>query len=63
MPTYVYTCPKCSKEVEIQRSFEDEEGVLPTCDRCKVQMFRSWSTTPVHFKVRGFYTSDNKKES
>lgn len=64
MPTYVYSCPRCSREVEVVRHYE-EAGIFisPECEHCKVTMLRSWNDTPVHFKSKGFYTSDHKKET
>jgi len=63
MPVYVYICPKCNREVEITRSYDLGDIVPPRCEHCGVEMFRSWNDTPVHFKGRGFYANDSKKET
>jgi predicted nucleic acid-binding Zn ribbon protein len=61
MPTYVYRCPKCSREKLQTRSYDmDEELVAPECEYCHVKMVRSWNDTPVIFKGKGFYKNDSK---
>ena len=32
LPTYVYRCPKCEKEIELIQSFKDKQA--PLCDIC-----------------------------
>lgn len=59
MPTYVYRCPKCSREKVQVRSYEIDETAAPECEHCEVKMSRSWNDTPVIFKGKGFYKTDN----
>lgn len=56
MPRYDYRCPDCGYEVEIQRSFNDDKEIL--CDSCLVPLIKVFSSTPIHFKGSGFYSTD-----
>lgn len=60
MPTYVYRCPKCSRETVQSRSYDIGEESAPICANCQVVMTRSWNDTPVIFKGKGFYKNDSK---
>jgi putative FmdB family regulatory protein len=53
MPRYDYECNTCGGQQEIERSFGDD--TTPIC--CGASMSRLWSTTPVHFKTGGFYST------
>jgi len=61
MPNYVYRCPKCSREIEVTRSFAPGNSEAPECQHCQVKMDRSWNDTAIIFKGKGFYTTDNRK--
>lgn len=58
MPRYDYRCPECSYEVEIQRSFNDDKEIL--CFSCAIPLIKVFSSTPIHFKGSGFYSTDSK---
>lgn len=61
MLTYVYRCPKCSREIELNRRFDPGSSEAPECQHCQVTMVRSWNDTAIIFKGKGFYTTDNRK--
>ena len=64
MPIHVYVCPKCSQEMDVEFSYrEPMPNEFPKCSRCNTTMIRSWNDTLVHFKGRGFYANDSKKET
>lgn len=53
MPTYEYKCKVCGGTQEIAKAFGDD--TVPVC--CNESMDRVWSSTPVHFKTGGFYST------
>ena len=55
MPTYEYKCKVCGGIQEITRSYDDD--TVPVC--CQTSMERVWSSTPIHFKGGGFYSTDH----
>ena len=56
-PVYEFRCPRCSTTIEQRRAFE-EDSPNPMCGDCCMGMERVWSSTPIHFKGSGFYTTD-----
>lgn len=62
MPSYQYTCSKCSTFVDKLRGIADEE---PTyyCDSCGSILKRSYagSSPSVTFNGSGFYSTDKVK--
>lgn len=55
MPTYEYKCKVCGGVREITRAYDDD--TIPVC--CETSMERVWSSTPIHFKGGGFYSTDH----
>lgn len=51
MPYYDFKCNDCDLVVETTDSNP------PDCTSCKKIMIRIWSSTPVHFKGSGFYST------
>jgi putative FmdB family regulatory protein len=51
MPYYDFECKVCAKVIEINDSNP------PSCTCCGNLMIRIWSSTPVHFKGTGFYST------
>lgn len=54
---YDYTCPECKVTITIERSIHAEADA-PTCTSCSQLMARVWSSTPVIFNAKGFYSTD-----
>ena len=59
MPVYEYACIECDKNLEVSRSFNDNE-IVPACPVCGYKMSRSYSAPGVQFKGSGFYKTDNR---
>ena len=51
MPYYDFECKTCKLMVE------KTETNPPDCTSCGNLMVRIWSSTPVHFKGTGFYST------
>lgn len=58
MPKYDFLCSACGMTVEYEKAYGDDS--LPICCQSG-SMTRLWTTTPVHFKGSGYYSTDNKK--
>ncbi len=56
-PRYEYKCPRCQISIEQTRAF-DEDAPAPMCGDCCIGMEKVYGSTPVHFKGRGFYSTD-----
>ena len=56
MPLYVYECSSCDRTLEVKQKFSDPP--LTKCE-CGGSLLRVIFATPAHYKVAGFYTSDN----
>ena len=56
--TYDYTCPECKVTISIERSIHAEADA-PICSNCSQLMARVWTSVPVTFNGKGFYTTDN----
>ena len=54
---YEYECPACGNVLLIIRSIHDIE-VDYDCPQCGSTVNRKYSSTPVHFRGSGFYTTD-----
>lgn len=50
-PAYDFRCEYCGAVTEI------EESLPPQCTVDGETMIRIWTTTPVHFKGSGFYST------
>ena len=59
MPIYEYECDSCHFNFEKKQGFDDEP--VSTCPRCQGIAHRVFHSTPVIFKVSGFYTTDNRQ--
>jgi putative FmdB family regulatory protein len=59
---YIYKCPKCKKEHEVEHSMKDEPEIkCPDCGSiCERVIFGG---TGVIFKGSGFYETDYKDKS
>jgi putative FmdB family regulatory protein len=53
MPIYEFKCPVCSTVKPIKAGF-DEDFTPPGCPYCMVTMDRVWTSTPIHFKGKGW---------
>jgi len=51
MPYYDFECKTCKLVIE------KTETNPPDCTSCGNLMVRIWSSTPVHFKGTGFYST------
>jgi predicted nucleic acid-binding Zn ribbon protein len=51
MPYYDFECKFCIKVIEVN------DPTPPFCTCCGNLMIRIWSSTPVHFKGTGFYST------
>lgn len=62
MPTYIYKCANCDKEIELYRSFDAPpiDWMNYTCPYCnKNTLKKEYQPISVHFKGDGFYKTDN----
>ena len=57
---YDYKCEKCNSELTVERSIHAEASD-PMCFNCHETMSRVWSSPPVTFNGKGFYSTDYKK--
>ncbi len=63
MPQYIYKCPICKKEKEINHKID--ENPLLICDNCQKVESKKYKDgpkmnriiQPVNFKISGYYTS------
>lgn len=53
---YDYKC-KCGSTLQVERSIH-EEASNPVCYDCHESMERVWSSPPVTFIGKGFYSTD-----
>jgi len=65
MPTYLYYCNTCKKHVEYfeesPKNKKDDNQMF--CASCKKLLKRVYNTTPVFYKGKGFYTTDNENNN
>ena len=54
MAQYEFMCDVCTQVTIIQRSILDELPRDPYCDNCVIPMKRVYTSTPIHFKGRGW---------
>lgn len=54
---YEYTCPSCHTTIYVERSIHSEASI-PMCRDCQIEAQRNWDPAPVHFKGKGFYSTD-----
>jgi putative FmdB family regulatory protein len=55
VPTYEFRCPKCAKEVEIQKSMSDESVPLCCEENCgNIEMVQIISKSSFHLKGLGW---------
>jgi len=59
MPTYVYKCKKCGKEIEVFQNISEEP--LKVCKSCGGDLKRIIFPAPIIFKGSGFYCTDYGK--
>ncbi len=60
MPTYEYVCLNCG--YRFNKIYRYNEQRLPKCDNCgHTEIAQNYSSTPIHFKTKGFYSKDNQK--
>lgn len=61
MPVYIYLCKKCEKTEDVMKSFSEFDR-KELCATCQEEMERQiTSTAAIHFKGRGFYATEYKK--
>lgn len=55
MPTYVFECPKCRQQIEIDQTVKEHETFAPTCvaDGCDGQQFMTTVIQPVGLVFKG----------
>lgn len=56
MASYEYKC-KLSPHVVILNRGMTEDEIVPYCDTCHERMVRVYSSAPVKFKSKGFYST------
>jgi putative FmdB family regulatory protein len=56
LPAYDYRCPDCNLSQEISHGWYDRP-VVP-CTYCNKPMDKTISTAAIHFKGKGFYSTD-----
>jgi len=62
MPIYGYRCAKCGHEFEIQQRIGDaKKKKCPECKKMSLQ--RIFYPTGLHFKGKGFYSTDADRTS
>jgi putative FmdB family regulatory protein len=62
MPTYVYRCPHCKHQFDINQKFSDPPITrCPNCRRKGVQKVLHPAT--IQFKGSGWYSTDSKRSS
>jgi len=57
MPTYEYKCPNGHPYTETRSVHETLERTTCPKPGCGLRLERVFSSTPVHFKGRGFYST------
>ena len=58
MPTYQYTCTKCSEPLEAVQKFTD--APLTVCPACGGRLRKVFSAVGIVFKGSGFYRTDSR---
>lgn len=61
MPTYVYRCNDCHRQIEAIQKFSDDP--LTTCPICGGSMKRLLFPPAIIFKGSGWYSTDHGKSS
>ena len=56
MPMYDYKCLKCGITNELHHGWQDKPQVL--CAYCNEPMVKGFTATAIHFKGKGFYSTD-----
>ena len=54
---YEYECPGCGDVRQIERKMTDPEETI-ICTNCHNEFRRVWTSPPVTFKGKGFYSTD-----
>lgn len=54
MAQYEFQCQVCSMITYLERSIHDTLPRDPYCDNCVIPMKRIYSSTPIHFKGKGW---------
>jgi len=54
---YDYECPGCGDVRQIERKMTDPEETI-MCTNCHNEFRRVWTSPPVTFKGKGFYSTD-----
>lgn len=58
MPVYEYECGNCHFRFDRRQHFDEEP--VSICPNCQGKARRVIHAVPVHFKGRGFYSTDNR---
>ncbi len=61
MPTYVYRCRSCQRDIEVVQRFG--EAPLTTCSHCGGLLQRLLFPPAIIFKGSGWYATDHKSPS
>jgi putative FmdB family regulatory protein len=56
MPIYEYKCDKKGHTFDVMQSFSD--GPIEACEVCGAPVHRVYRPVAVHFKGKGFYSTD-----
>ena len=62
MPIYEYKCSKCKKIIEKYFNSMNVTGII-WCETCNSMAFKIISKSNIHYKGKGFYNTDNKKDN
>ena len=58
-PTYEYRCNDCDAKTVENKAVDDRDN-NPACNNCQSSnTIRTYSSTPIHFKGGGFYSTGN----
>ena len=58
---YLFKCKLCNRVQEIHCSPDDIGNKRIVCQKCGEEMHRQFTAPPVHYKGKGFYSTDYKK--
>ncbi len=65
MPTYEFKCENCGRITTEDHSIVESIPSMITCkfEGCEAKARRVFSAPAVHFKGKGFYTTDYRKQT
>lgn len=64
MAIYAYACRDCKGVFDVSRSIHEEAPETVTCPECwSSDTVKTFSAPGLVFKSKGFYTTDNRKDT